>query len=53
MSKANIPMPKEVPAQRDVTFRLRLTADERERLDEMAAEAGMTASQYARKQIFG
>lgn len=37
---------------RAITFRLRLTEAERERLDDLAAEAGMTASQYVRSKIF-
>ena len=38
---------------RDLKFRWRLTPDERRRLDEMAAEQGVTPSQYLRRVVFG
>lgn len=37
---------------RTVTFRLLLTPDERERLNELAAEQGQTPSQFVRERIF-
>lgn len=38
---------------RDITFRLKLTPDERKRLDDMAEGAGQTPSQYVRSKVFG
>ncbi len=38
---------------RTVTFRLKLTPEERRRLDEMAQESGETPSQLVRRNVFG
>lgn len=38
--------------ERSVLFRLRLTPEERKRLDDMAAEQGVTPSQLVRKRVF-
>jgi len=37
---------------RVITFRLKLTKDERQRLAELAEEQGQTPSQYVRSRIF-
>lgn len=38
---------------RRLTFRLRLTEEERKKLDMLAEESGLTPSQLVRKKVFG
>jgi hypothetical protein len=39
--------------ERNIPFRIKLTQAERDRLDELAEDAGCTPSQYVRDRIFG
>ena len=44
--------PRGTGEDRTVTFRLRLTVEERTRLNNLAAESGITPSQYVRSKVF-